>query len=262
METFCYCDSNSFELLFCFVLFFSLPAFLDTGPPRGNRHEWHSGPMQGTFPTQSHNRYRLAIPPGSMTPTLFEPWCGFFKNRPVKVLWDGTYDFSSLSEKTRKSNDLQISLQRQHFLSYLKTLSVGEARVFDSAYDSDSFFFFLLGYKHFYTFGYNSITSENKSFLKITYMGLWRNVLNETARVEILSRMWMMPLFISIYGLTLIFFTQTILKYKMHPCLGCFQYCWSLQYPGSMTQLATELPGTQINARVVLRPVLYFKFWS
>lgn len=123
-------------------------------------------------------------------------------------------------------------------------------------------FFFLLGYKHFYTFGYNSITSENKSFLKITYMGLWRNVLNETARVEILSRMWMMPLFISIYGLTLIFFTQTILKYKMHPCLGCFQYCWSLQYPGSMTQLATELPGTQINARVVLRPVLYFKFWS
>ena len=142
METFCYCDSNSFELLFCFVLFFSLPAFLDTGPPRGNRHEWHSGPMRWTFPTQSHNGYRLAIPPGSMTPTLFEPWCGFFKNRSVKVPWDGTYDFSSLSEKTRKSNDLQISLQRQHFLSYLKTLSVGEARVFDSAYDSDSFFFF------------------------------------------------------------------------------------------------------------------------
>ena len=51
-------------------------------------------------------------------------------NRSVKVLWDGTYGFSSLSEKTRKSNHLQMSLQRQHFLlSYLKTLSVGPAGV-------------------------------------------------------------------------------------------------------------------------------------
>ena len=53
---------------------------------------------------------------------------GFFtsrKNKSVKVLWDGTYGFSSLFEKTRKSNHLQSSLQRQHFLlSYLKTLSV------------------------------------------------------------------------------------------------------------------------------------------
>ena len=48
------------------------------------------------------------------------------KNKSVKVLWDGTYDFSSLSEKTTKSNHLQMSLQRQLFLlSYLKTLSVG-----------------------------------------------------------------------------------------------------------------------------------------
>ena len=52
------------------------------------------------------------------------------KNKSVKVLWDGTYGFLSLSEKTRKSNHLQMSLQRQHFLhSYLKTLSVGPARV-------------------------------------------------------------------------------------------------------------------------------------
>ena len=52
------------------------------------------------------------------------------KNKSVKVLWDGTYGFSSLSEKTRKSNHLQMSLQRQHFLlSYLRTLSVGPARV-------------------------------------------------------------------------------------------------------------------------------------
>ena len=52
------------------------------------------------------------------------------KNRSVKVLWEGTYGFSSLSEKTRKSNDLQMSLQRQHFLlSYLKTLDPGPAGV-------------------------------------------------------------------------------------------------------------------------------------
>ena len=49
------------------------------------------------------------------------------------MLWDGTYSFSSLSEKTRKSNRLQVSLQRQHFLlSYLKTLSVGPAGVWNS----------------------------------------------------------------------------------------------------------------------------------
>ena len=37
------------------------------------------------------------------------------RTRSVKVLWNGTYGFSSLSEKTRKSNRLQMSLQRQHF---------------------------------------------------------------------------------------------------------------------------------------------------
>ena len=48
----------------------------------------------------------------------------------VKVLWDGTHDFSSFSKKTRKSIYLQMSLQRQHFLlSYSKTLSVGPAGV-------------------------------------------------------------------------------------------------------------------------------------
>ena len=40
------------------------------------------------------------------------------------------YGLSSLSEKTRKSNLLQMQLQRQHFqLSCLKILSVGQARV-------------------------------------------------------------------------------------------------------------------------------------
>ena len=36
----------------------------------------------------------------------------FHKNKSVKVLWDGTYGFLSLSKKTRKSNHLQMSLQR------------------------------------------------------------------------------------------------------------------------------------------------------
>ena len=40
----------------------------------------------------------------------------------MKVLWDGSYCLSFLSEKTRKSNHLQISEQRQHFLlGYFKT---------------------------------------------------------------------------------------------------------------------------------------------
>ena len=54
--------------------------------------------------------------------------CEFFHVPQIyymcKGLSDGAYGLSSLSEKTRKSNCLQI-LQRQHFLlSYLKTLSV------------------------------------------------------------------------------------------------------------------------------------------
>ena len=52
------------------------------------------------------------------------------KSKSLKVPWDGTYGFLSLSEKTRKSHDLQMSLQRQHFLlSCLKSLSVGQAGV-------------------------------------------------------------------------------------------------------------------------------------
>ena len=44
------------------------------------------------------------------------------------MLWDRTYGFSSLSEKTGKSNHLQMSLKRQHFvLSYLRTLGAGPA---------------------------------------------------------------------------------------------------------------------------------------
>ena len=62
--------------------------------------------------------------------------CGFFnvpQNLYMQGLWDGAYGLSSLSEKTRKSNRLQMSLQRQHFLlSYFKTLSVGPAGTWTS----------------------------------------------------------------------------------------------------------------------------------
>ena len=51
----------------------------------------------------------------------------------MKVLGDGTYGFSSLSAKIRKSNRFQISWQRQHFVSHLKTLSVDLAAEFEPA---------------------------------------------------------------------------------------------------------------------------------
>ena len=71
--------------------------------------------------------------PGTPCPTLCDKCVGSLTSHRVtniEVLWDGTYGLSSLSKKTRKSNRLQMSLQRQHFLlSYLKTLSVGPAGV-------------------------------------------------------------------------------------------------------------------------------------
>ena len=74
--------------------------------------------------------WRLATSPGSTSPTLLEQWCGFFyvpqEPDKCKCCVTGPTGFSSSSEKTRNSNCLQMSLQRQHFLlSYLKTLSVG-----------------------------------------------------------------------------------------------------------------------------------------
>ena len=76
----------------------------------------------------------MTTTPGSTSPTLFEQWCGFFyfPQEPDKCKFceTGPTVFSSLSEKTRKSNRLQMALQRQYFLlSYLKTLSVGPAGV-------------------------------------------------------------------------------------------------------------------------------------
>ena len=46
---------------------------------------------------------------------------------PMDCRETGPYCLTSLSEKTRKSNHLQILKQRQHLLNYFKTLSVGPA---------------------------------------------------------------------------------------------------------------------------------------
>ena len=72
---------------------------------------------------------------GHYVPYSLRRVCGFFNVPQIfyymcKGLWDGAYGLSFLSEKTRKSNRLQMLLQRQHFLlSYLKNLSVGPAGV-------------------------------------------------------------------------------------------------------------------------------------
>ena len=39
----------------CLLNLCSLPAFLETGLPRGNVYERDSGPMQDAIPTPSHN---------------------------------------------------------------------------------------------------------------------------------------------------------------------------------------------------------------
>jgi len=67
--------------------------------------------------------------PGTLCPTLCNECVGSLTS-PVdhnsEDAGDGAYGLSSLSEKTRISNHLHMSLQRQHILlSYFKTLSVG-----------------------------------------------------------------------------------------------------------------------------------------
>ena len=118
---------------FIYLFIYLFTSFLDTGLPRGNVHERTQVPCE--VPSLPNPTTRKGWPHHrGLRPLLFSnSSVGSFtshKNRSVKVLWDGTYGFSSLSEKTRKSNHLQMSLQRQHFLlSYLKTLSVGSAGV-------------------------------------------------------------------------------------------------------------------------------------
>jgi len=71
--------------------------------------------------------------PGTTCPTLYDECVGSLPSPASHYskdagggAGDGAYDLSSLSEKTRISNHLQMSLQRQHILlSYFKTLNVG-----------------------------------------------------------------------------------------------------------------------------------------
>ena len=112
---------------------FFLPAFLDTGLlcPEGMCTqvpcEVPSLPNPTTCEGWPHHWGLRALLFSNSDVGSFIP----HKNKSVKVLWDGTYGcFSSLSEKTRKSNHCRCHLQRQHFLlSYLKTLSVCPAGV-------------------------------------------------------------------------------------------------------------------------------------
>jgi len=66
---------------------------------------------------------------GTPCPALYDECVGSLTSPAShysKDAGDGAYGLSSLSEKTRISNHLQMSLQRQHILlSYFKTLSVG-----------------------------------------------------------------------------------------------------------------------------------------
>ena len=65
---------------------------------------------------------------GNYAPYSFRIVCTFFKTSHRAIceqgLWDGgdLPGLSSLSEKTRKFNHLQMSLQRQHFLLIVKDL--------------------------------------------------------------------------------------------------------------------------------------------
>ena len=76
---------------------------------------WSTNPRATLGVVTARVRY---VPSGSLTSHRIN----------CEELWDGTFGLSSLSEKNRKSNHFQISLQRQHFvLSYFKTPSVGPA---------------------------------------------------------------------------------------------------------------------------------------
>ena len=87
----------------------------------------------GPVTEQSLPPWELDHRTGDYAPYFIRTVHGFFndpQNSYMQGLLDRAYGLSSLFEKTTKSNCLQISLQRQHFLvSYLKTFSVGPALV-------------------------------------------------------------------------------------------------------------------------------------
>ena len=89
----------------------------------------HATPYQRVRATNSSMDKEQTTTPGTPCPTLYDECVGSLTSPAShysKDAGDGAYGLSSLSEKTRISNHLQWSLQRQHILlSYFKTLSVG-----------------------------------------------------------------------------------------------------------------------------------------
>ena len=96
----------------------------------GKSNQAGKGAMRLTLCEVPTRGTRLDPYTGNSVPYSLRQVRGFF-NVPcwlynTEDAGDGAYDLSSLSEKTRTSNHLQMSLQRQHvLLSYFKTLSVG-----------------------------------------------------------------------------------------------------------------------------------------
>ena len=90
-----------------------LPDFLDTGLPRGNVNERDSGPMRGAcHPYPTSQSVKVGHTTGGIkSPLSSNSYAGSFtslKKKWLKVL--------CVSEKTMKSNHLQMLLQRHLFL--------------------------------------------------------------------------------------------------------------------------------------------------
>ena len=105
--------------------------------PRGKGHK-RTSRSQMKVPHLTHTPHSHTKDSHSTGITLLFSNSAWVLLRPVelstfKELWDGTSGLLSLSEKTRKSNHLEMKLQRQNFLlSYLKTLTVGQVGVSNS----------------------------------------------------------------------------------------------------------------------------------
>ena len=118
--------SNSFDLLHS--------TGQDLQLPRGKGHK-RTSRSHMKVPHLTHTPHSHTKDSHSTGITLLFSNSAWVLLRPVelstfKELWDGTSGLLSLSEKTRKSNHLEMKLQRQDYLlSYLKTLSVGQVGV-------------------------------------------------------------------------------------------------------------------------------------
>ena len=111
---------NQLEVLLYYYTHFSLGKSVQAG----------KGAMRLTLCEAPTRETRPDHYTGNSVPYSLRQVRGFF-NVPcwlynTEYAGDGAYDLSPLSEKTRTSNHLQMSLQRQHvLLSYFKTLSDG-----------------------------------------------------------------------------------------------------------------------------------------